>query len=94
MANNNMKFNISFNVDRSGLNTIKSELASISKLGRESLFKMGGTKEAISSLEDVKRVAQQLDQVLEDAFNPQLNTIDMNKFNQTINNSLGGIQNV
>jgi hypothetical protein len=29
MANNNMKFNVSFNVDRSGLNAIKTELAAI-----------------------------------------------------------------
>lgn len=86
MANNNMRFNVSFNVDRSGLNAIKTELQQIQNLSAQSVIKAGGTQQAVNDLAKIKAHAQQLETALTKAFNPQLNTVNLKAFKQELSN--------
>jgi TP901 family phage tail tape measure protein len=84
MPNNNIKFNVGFNVDQTGLNKIKTSLQSIQNLKVTDLV---DTKQSTENLEKLKNTAKTVQEALEDAYNPKLDTTNLEKFNTTLKSS-------
>lgn len=81
MAQGQIKFGVGFNVDKSGLNTLKASLKEIQKLTTADI-KIGGNAE--KTLKDIQGMASQVEGALEKAFNPNLGTINLTKFNNEL----------
>lgn len=85
MANNgNITFGIGFNVDKSGLNDLKKSLQDIQKATTKDLVGDLGGKNAQEALDKVKKSASQIQQALQKAYNPTVNSINVAKFNQQL----------
>ena len=89
MANNQgrIQLGIGFNVDKTGLNTLRTELQSLQKLGEQDLIKLGSTADVKKDLESIRTTAQQVEDALVKSFNPKLNTTDLAKFRTELHNS-------
>lgn len=89
MANNinggKITFGIGYQVDESGLRTLKKNLEEVRQLSASSANFKGmkiDTKELIAA----KQTARDVSNALERAFNPKLNTYNINKFTKELNN--------
>lgn len=89
-----IKFGISFDINRSGLNELKSQIASIQSLGNKDLFKLTGIKMTQNELEKIQQVAQQTEMALEAAFDPTINTLNIKQFASTLQNTVGPLSHV
>lgn len=84
MANDKkVNIGIGFNVDRSGLNNLKSELNSLQNMTTDDLVKIG-SENAVRDLQEIKNAASAVQEALEKSFNPKLNTQDLTKFQQEL----------
>lgn len=86
MANNQIKFGIGFNVDKTGLNQIRAELQQIANMTQGEFLKLntgGTTKDLLAA----KRAAGELEDALNKAFNKELGTLNVAKFNQALKTS-------
>ena len=86
MANNSIKYSVGFNVDKSGLNQIKSALEEIKKVSLQDL-KIINNKDLSQTLDDFRALESsiaQLEGALKKAFNADLGTINVAKFNQEL----------
>ena len=86
MANNQIKFGIGFNVDKTGLNQIRAELQQIANMTQGEFLKLN-TKGTTSDLFAARRAAEELDNALNKAFNKELGTLNVAKFNQALKTS-------
>ena len=88
MANNQIKFGIGFNVDKAVLNQLKTELQQIKALTADDLIKINNGKlvSADQELKNIQKSAAQLEGALERAFNTNLGTLNVSKFNQELKN--------
>lgn len=88
MANGGrIDYSIGFNVDKTGLNQIKSSLQEIKNLTAQDLMKIGGhtdIQKAENELKALKTSIGQIDGALEKAFNTDLGTLNVSKFNQAL----------
>lgn len=88
MANGGrIDYSIGFNVDKTGLNQIKSSLQEIKNLTAQDLMKIGGhtdIQKAEQELKNLKTSISQIDGALEKAFNTDLGTLNVSKFNQAL----------
>lgn len=88
MANGgSIKYNIGFNVDKTGLNQLKSSLQEIKAMTAQDLMKIGGHDDitkATKDLEALQGTIKQIDGALERAFNTDLGTLNVAKFNQEL----------
>ena len=88
MANGGrIDYSIGFNVDKTGLNQIKSSLQEIKNLTAQDLMKIGGhtdIQKAEQELKSLKTSISQIDGALEKAFNTDLGTLNVSKFNQAL----------
>ena len=83
MAQGRVKIGVSFDVDKSGLNELKSQLQGLQNLAVKDLVSVN-TKDAESQLERIKVTAQQVEAALEKSFNPKLNTTNLSVFNKEL----------
>lgn len=84
MAQGQIKFGVGFNVDKSGLNTLKASLKDIQKLTTADI-KIGGNAE--ETLQRIQGMASKVEGALEKAFNPNLGTVNLTKFNNELKTS-------
>ena len=92
MANGgSIKYTVGFNVDKSGLNQIKASLQELQNLTHADL-KMVNANATNGELEKIKKTAKEVESALERAFNPNLGTLNISKFNQELKNL--GVQRV
>lgn len=98
MANGgSIKYNIGFNVDKSGLNQLKSSLQEIKMMTAQDFMKITGGNDLSKAQKELKEIHQTLgkvDAAFESAFNSDLGTLNIAKFNQTLNNSGLTIQKI
>ena len=84
MANDKkVNIGIGFNVDRSGLNSLRTELNSLQNMTTDDLVKIG-SEDAVRDLQEIKKAAGAVQEALEKSFNPKLNTQDLTKFQQEL----------
>ena len=79
MANRNINVGIGFSVDKTGLNTLQSELQQISNR-----VKNMKPEDLNQGLVQAGQTAQKLDGILEKTFNSNLGTLNVTKFNQEL----------
>ena len=86
-GNNQIRFGIGFDVNESGLNKLKQSLQDIQKLTGKDLMGTGNfsnLKQAEQELQKIKQSAAQIQDALRAAFNAQLGTINITRFNQEL----------
>lgn len=87
MAQNQANFGLNFRVDKSGLNDLKKSLQDIMRLGQKNSATGTMTKE----LEEACKAAQQLESILDGAWNSKLGQLNLDKVNQGIKNTYGSV---
>ena len=90
MANGgSIKYSVGFNVDQSGLNKAKSALQELQRLSAGDLMKINNTSfdQAKKDLKELKANASVLEGALSKAFNANLGTVNVSKFNQELKKS-------
>ena len=83
MANRQITYGIGFSVDRAGLDQLKKELQQLSNLSVFNQEKMG-LKLPNKELTEIRESAKQVEAALTQAFNVNLGTINIAKFNQAL----------
>ena len=85
MANGNqIKFGIGFNVEKSGLDKVKTSLQEIQKLTIKDLIKTEDITEAGKELREIKNTAAKVEKALDKCFNNDLGTLNVAKFNKEL----------
>ena len=79
-----IRFGIGFNVDKSGLNDLKKSLQDIQKATSQDLVGKMGSTEAKKTLDEVKRSASEIERALQKAYNPTINSVNVQRFNQQL----------
>ena len=89
MANNRIDYSIGFKVDQTGLNQAKSALQELQRLSAGDLMKINNTSfdQAKKDLKELKANASVLENALSKAFNANLGTVNVSKFNQELKKS-------
>ena len=91
MANSkggNIEFGIGFKVDKSGLKDIESSLRNLVKATPQDLFgAAASSKDAKQAMSDIREQAAHVKKALEDAYNPTLGTLNIDKFNKSLQGS-------
>lgn len=88
--NHNIGIDIAYNVDRSGLNQLKQDLAQIKMgLGGDENF-----KNLNESLQQAYSHATKLQHVLDQSWNSKLGQLDLSKVNKGIQQTFGSVQNL
>lgn len=82
-----IRYNVGFNIDKTGLNELTKTLQNV----QQELNKTNNT-DVDGSLKDGVRAAQQLESILNDAWNSKLNQLDLNKVNTGIKSTFGSVQ--
>jgi TP901 family phage tail tape measure protein len=88
-ATNRIDFTVGFNTDQSGLSTIKKSLEEIQKMTSSDLMNLNkgmDLSEANSRLTQIKESASQVQKALDKAFNADLGTLNVSKFNNELKN--------
>ena len=86
MANNKVNYDINFNVDMSSLELLKEALNNIQTMSSQYYIKINGGKVAENQLKELKQTASQVEIAMDAAFNPKLNTLNFDLFNNTLKN--------
>ena len=88
-----IKYNIGFNVDKTGLNQLKTSLKEIQMMTEKDMLKIDGGKN-VAELNKIKQTASEVEKAFNQAFNQDLGTLNVTKFKQTIDSTAGGISNI
>ena len=83
MADKKINIGLGFNVDKTNLNTLKTELQSLLNMSTDDLIKIG-SENAVADLKEIQTAASAVQSALEKSFNPKLNTQDLTKFQQEL----------
>ena len=83
MADRKINIGLGFNVDKTNLNTLKTELQSLLNMSTDDLVKIG-SENAVADLKEIQTAASAVQSALEKSFNPKLNTQDLTKFQQEL----------
>lgn len=94
MANNKVNYDINFNVDMSSLELLKEALTNIQTMSSQYYIKINGGKVAENQLKELKQTASQVEIAMDAAFNPKLNTLNFDLFNNTLKNCGLSIQKI
>lgn len=97
MANGgSIKYNIGFNVDKSGLNELKQSFQELKRMTTEDFMKISGKgfKDADAELKKIKGTVKEVEYAFHGAFNKDLGTLNISKFNQTLASSGLNIQKI
>ena len=88
MANKKIIYNIGFNVDNTNLKTIETELNRIAKAASfKSLKFSADTSDIEREFKDIQASAEALGKALEASYNPKINSINIQKFNESLEQS-------
>ena len=91
MANGKITYDIGFNVDKSGLNELKSQLDALAKTTPTDLMKLNpgvfkdARKDAQSALYYIKQDLKSVQTAFNDAFNPTTGLMNLQKLNTALN---------
>lgn len=93
---NQIRFGVGFDVDKSGLNALKSELESLSKMSVGEVMKINTSNitDAKTQLETIRKTASTVQDALSKAFNQKLNTVNVQTFNNELSKSKMTVQQV
>ena len=93
---NQIKYQVGFDIQKEGLNQLKSSLQQIQKLKISDVMKINNTDaaSATETLRQVKTQATNVENALKKAFNTKLNTLNIEQFNKTLKNSGSSISQV
>ena len=82
MATNRIDMTVGLKVDKSGLNQLKKSLQQMQKLNWNDLMKINGGSldQAKQAYRDIHKQAEKVETALKAAFNPKLNTVNIEKF--------------
>ena len=97
MADTNVRINVGYNVDKSGLSSLKSSLQSIQKMTSEAFLANNPGKQfenVSKELLRVKSIAATVEDALTKAFNPKLNTINIQTFNNVLKKTDTSIEEI
>lgn len=97
MADTNVRINVGYNVDKSGLSSLKSSLQSIQKMTSEAFLANNPGKQfenVSKELLRVKSIAAIVEDALTKAFNPKLNTINIQTFNNVLKKTDTSIEEI
>lgn len=97
MADTNVRINVGYNVDKSGLSSLKSSLQSIQKMTSEAFLANNPGKQfenVSKELLRVKSVAAIVEDALTKAFNPKLNTVNIQTFNNVLKKTDTSIEEI
>lgn len=87
MADTNVRINVGYNIDKSGLQSLKASLQELQR-NTSAIFKEANKgldiKDFTSELMRIKTVASTVESALEKAFNPKLGTINVQSFNKAL----------
>lgn len=85
-GNGTIKYNVDFSVNKNGLNQLKSELQSIKTIAQQALsgVNTSSLNLADQELKEIIASANQLEGALDRAFNTNLGTLNVSKFNQEL----------
>ena len=86
MASNSINFSIGLNVDKTAINQLKTSLQEIQRITQHDLNMDDNlnAKQAVVDLEAVKKTAKEVEKALDKAFNKDLGTLNVSKFNQSL----------
>ena len=93
MADRKINIGLGFNVDKTNLNTLKTELQSLLNMSTDDLIKIG-SEDAVADLKEIQAAASAVQSALEKSFNPKLNTQDLTKFQQELTMSGQSISSI
>lgn len=79
-----INFDVGFNVNKKSLESLKKELQDIQSLTAKQIAPKVGKSNAQSELNKIKKSASELQDALKRAFNPQINSLNVAKFNEQI----------
>ena len=83
----NIKIGISFQADRTALKTIENDLKKISNASVKDVINPTSITDATTKLNAAKTAASQMQAALQAGFNTKLNTVDLQKFQQSLKTS-------
>lgn len=78
-----IRFGVGFDVDKTSLQNLKKSLKEIQSLSSLQYKDQFGDN-AFKELKRIKSTAKEVESALEQAFNPQLNTVNLSKFNDSL----------
>ena len=86
MANGSIQLSVGFNVDKTAINQLKTSLQEIQRMTQHdlNLDDSLNAKQAAIDLEAVKKTAKEVENALDKAFNKNLGTLNVSKFNQSL----------
>lgn len=92
MANGGrIQYTVGFNVDQSGLNSMKTALAELRKMPLKKFVDIGATRQ---DFDEVKSMAREVESVLKTSFNSELGSINLTKFNSELSKSGLSLQQI
>ena len=96
MADGQIKYQVGFDIQKSGLNQLKSSLQQLQKMKIGDIMKINDsdTASARQALMNIKTQALNVETALTQAFNPKLNTVNIEAFNRSLKQSGTSIQQV
>lgn len=85
---NQIEFKLKTSADLQGVNQLKKELLEVRKLANEGVSGKGifGASD-IDEIQSVIKAANTLEHALQSAYDPKINTVNINKFNEIVNKS-------
>ena len=91
-----IRYQVGFDIQKQNLEQLKSSLQQLQKLKLGDLMKINKTDTdgARQIFNNIKNEAQNVEKALQEAFNPKLNTINIETFNQVLKDSGSNIQKV
>ena len=87
MAANKINFDISYTVNKNGLNELKSALNDIQKAAT----KAANADNLSNELDKAAVAARRLEEILSQSWNYKLNQLDLSKFNTSVKEAFGGV---
>lgn len=89
MAQGKIKFGVEFNVDKNGLNNLRSALANLSSVSKLDVIDTKTTKKELS---EIVASAGKVSEALNKSYNAKLGTYNLEIFKKEINATTGGLQ--
>lgn len=79
-----IKFGVQFQVDKTGLNELKTSLQQLQNLTVKDLVNISNADKANDKLNEIKKTAQKITKALEESYNVKLDTTNLSKFQKSL----------
>lgn len=98
MANKQIRYGIGFDIDKSGLQDLKNDLSKIQQMSAKEFKINTGSTESFdqikTKLTSIQKDANTVESALREAFNPKLNTINIETFNKKLSEAGLTLKNI